>query len=176
MTEAMLHRIRQVKREIRTLGVAAGQRRTGEGFEIVGVVYRGNFLLDGVMRNVASGPDLTLDIAEMVLSSSHHEQIRVLILKHPLAGGVASLNALRLSSSVSKPVLILSFSPIPPYAGEGISFQLINIRGTGLNVASIGLKRRETEMIIKMASQPDEGVPECVRVADLILDSLAECD
>lgn len=173
MKETMLYPIRQVKKELRALGIAVKKVSGEDAFNIIGVVFRGNSLLDGVMKTVARGSDLTSDIAQMILSSPHYKQIRIIMLDHPIANGLAFLDASRLSSSVSKPVLILSLSLSPPFLGEGIAHFNIEKMGIILNVVSVGLKSRIAERIIGTASRHDEAVPECLRIANIILDSLA---
>lgn len=176
MKKIMPHPIRQVKREVRTLGIAIRKRNRGEGFNIVGVVFRGNSLLDGVMKSIAKGTDLIPDVVNMILSSPHYEQVRVIILEHPISCGAESLDPLRLAQFVTKPVLILSFNLNPPLLWEGATHFQIKKGETILNVTSIGLKPRTAERVIKMASRLDEALPECLRVSNLVLDSLTCCE
>ena len=71
-------RLRQVKREIRVLGVAAS--RVGEDSIVVGVVYRGSLWLDGVMKTTTREADLTDALIGLVKGSPHYGQIRVILL------------------------------------------------------------------------------------------------
>ncbi|MBS7619258.1 hypothetical protein KEJ21_01230 [Candidatus Bathyarchaeota archaeon] len=176
MKEIISPPIRQVKREVRTLGIAIRKRILGEGFNIVGVVFRGNSLLDGVMKSITKGTDLIPDVVNMILSSPHYEQVRIIILEHPISYEAESLDPLRLAQSVKKPVLILSFNINPPLLWEGATHFQIKKEETILNITSLGLKPRTAERVIKMASRLDEALPECLRVANLILDSLACCE
>jgi hypothetical protein len=72
-------RIRQVKREIRALGIVAKGLRGGGGLA-VGVIFRGGLYLDGVIKAKAHGPDITGAVAEMIKASPHYPQIRVLLI------------------------------------------------------------------------------------------------
>jgi len=164
--------IRQVKKEVRALGVAIKKKSMGGAFNIVGVVFRGNSLIDGVMMTEAKCSDLTSEVAQMILSSRHYEQIRVIILEHPMTDGSASIDSLRLAQSVSKPVLILTLGLTPQLRDEVINHLQIEKNKRIFSVASIGIKSRTAEKVIKMASRLDEALPECLRVSNLILDSL----
>ncbi len=69
-------RLRQIKKEIRVLGVAA--RRDPGAYTIIGVVYRGSLWLDGVLKTHSKGADITEPIAEMLKRSPHSGQVRVI--------------------------------------------------------------------------------------------------
>ena len=75
-----IYHLRQVKKEIRVLGFAAKPTGVNDKLYVVGVVFRGKLWLDGVMRTVACGPDITKEVVEMIINSPHHPQIRVILL------------------------------------------------------------------------------------------------
>jgi len=50
-----IKRLRQIKKEIRVIGVAA--KCDAGGITIIGVVFRGNLWLDGVLRTRSVGAD-----------------------------------------------------------------------------------------------------------------------
>ena len=162
-------RIRRVKREIRVLGIASKPR--GNLQTIVGVIYRGSLWLDGVlainMRGDEASP--TLRIAEMILESSHHPQIRVILLHRELLRGVR-IDPYRLHLEVERPVIALSDDGGWPERREeaySIGFKM-EIGGERLKVLSIGLRSREAASILKVATREGEKLPEALRVAGLI--------
>ncbi len=63
-----MYSLREVKKEIRVLGIAA-RSRPGSAIHAVGVVYRGRLYLDGVMRTSSTGPDITEEVAAMIVES-----------------------------------------------------------------------------------------------------------
>ncbi|MFB0501966.1 MAG: DUF99 family protein, partial [Candidatus Bathyarchaeia archaeon] len=84
MSEGKVVRFRSVKPEIRVLGIDDGifVPHTKGVVDVVGVVYRGGYWLDGVMRTEVEvdGTDATEKIASMIMGSPHYDQIRVVVL------------------------------------------------------------------------------------------------
>jgi len=84
MSEKEVVKIRYVKPEIRMLGIDDGsfQPHTKGMVDVVGVVFRGGYWLDGVMRTEVEidGTDATDKIASMIMNSPHYEQLRVVVL------------------------------------------------------------------------------------------------
>ena len=84
MSEEKVVRFRSVKPEIRVLGIDDGifVPHTKGMVDVVGVVYRGGYWLDGVMRTEVEvdGTDATEKIASMIMGSPHYDQIRVAVL------------------------------------------------------------------------------------------------
>lgn len=84
MSEGEVVKFRSIKPEIRVLGVDDGDfvPRTKGLVDVVGVVYRGGYWLEGVMRTEieVDGMDATEKIADMIKSSPHHDQLRVVVL------------------------------------------------------------------------------------------------
>jgi len=170
-------RIRQVKREIRLLGIAVKPSRSGDRLHAVGVVFRGGLWLDGVMRTTASAADLTERLVEMITASPHHPQIRVLLLCDILLQGEASVDPYRLSTGTSRPVLVISTEGTSPTAAEeppdvaARRFEL-RLRGALLSVLAVGLGRRDAEKVLKVSTREDS-LPEALRVAGLVASAVA---
>lgn len=76
-------KFREIKREIRILGVDDGGfiHKRGNRAEVIGVVFRGGHWMEGIMFTdvEVDGTDATERIAEMIVKSPHMEQVRVII-------------------------------------------------------------------------------------------------
>ena len=163
-------RIRQVKKEIRVLGVAAAER--GGLTRVIGAVFRGGLWLDGVLSSVAEDLDLTRAIVEMVNGSPHRGQVRVIMLRAELLPRGAKVDPVKIFSETSKPVIILGAkdmaetSPSPNIGyftwGRGVD---------AVEVAYTGIRERDAGVILKVSTRDDSN-PEVLRVAGLILDAL----
>ncbi len=169
-------RIRQVKREIRALGIAVKKRKDG-GSLVVGVVFRGGLYLDGVMKVAAYGPDITSTVAEMVKSSPHHPQIRVLLLSEDLLVEEAKIAPSKLSLEVMRPLILLSsrgFASPYEHNAQREPFE-VNLGFKNFHVMTFGLGRREAEGILRMTTR-DGVLPEPLRVADMVSSALIGLD
>jgi endonuclease V-like protein UPF0215 family len=169
--------IRQVKKEIRVLGIAVKPSITGHQFHAVGVVFRGCLWLDGVMRTTAQGPDITDRLVEMIAESPHHPQIRVLLLHDSLIEGGAIIDPHRLSEGTSKPVIAIpdgkwDLEAVPAPGGMA-AYRFTHERGSvPIDVLSIGLRGPEASRVLEVSTR--EGVmPEALRVAGLVVSALA---
>lgn len=74
--------IREVKAEIRVLGLEAAFVRRGYT-DFIGVVFRGNLWLDGVLRRRLrdGGSDATKKLAKSIRESPHFGQLRVVVIQ-----------------------------------------------------------------------------------------------
>ena len=167
-------KIRQVKKEIRVLGIAVKPSRGGDGLHAIGVVFRGKLWLDGVMRTTARGPDLTESLVEMITRSPHHPQIRVILLHDALMAGGAAIDPYRLSTGTSRPVLLLSAEETWPEAPEGATAQRFRLRRAGDSVAvlSVGLGSRVAARVLEVSTR-EGAMPEALRVAGLVAEAVA---
>lgn len=155
-------RLRQVKREIRVLGVAAS--RVGEDSIVVGVVYRGSLWLDGVMKTTTREADLTDALIGLVKGSPHYGQIRVILLSKDKMPPYAILAIERLHAETNKPVIMLSTSR------ENTTFTRKR-EGESVGFSASGLSRWTAEEVLQTTSV-DSLTPEALRVADMILSAL----
>jgi len=154
-------RIRQVKKEIRLLGLAAG--RVGDAYAVVGVVYRGGLAVDGVLCRVSGSPDLAAAAVDMIRESVHFNQIRVAAVDLDGLPPESSLDLDALASGTDKPVLGLTRS-----GGEIDERHMFRWRG--YSVTSVGLRRRNAEGVLDVCSV--DGVPEALRVASMVASRL----
>lgn len=97
-----------IKPEIRILGID-DSALIRDNILIVGAFFRGGQWLDGVMRSeiTRDGMDATDRIIEMVTSSKHYEQIRVIMLDGVTYGGFNPVDILRLNENTGIPVIVL---------------------------------------------------------------------
>ncbi|HIH88078.1 TPA: DUF99 family protein [Candidatus Bathyarchaeota archaeon] len=153
-------RLRQIKREIRVLGVAVGRNQTGS--TIVGAVYRGSLWLDGVLRAHNQDTDATQAIADMIADSPHAGQIRVILLSRDRLDG-ATVSTPELHAKTGKPVIMLG-------ENRGTTFMWKN-GGEDVAFSAEGLGRWSAEGVLKASTR--EGVtPEALRVAALTLSAI----
>jgi len=105
-------RFRVVKPEIRVLGVDDGVFvPRSKGFAtVVGVVFRGGYWLDGVMhtRVRVDGVDAGQKIAAMILKSSHHKQLRVIMLNGITFAGFNVVDIKKLDQATGLPVIAVT--------------------------------------------------------------------
>jgi len=146
--------ISQVKPEFRSIGVTA--HRINEKLLIVGVVYRGKDIIDGVVSRV-TGAGLGEGIADMLCESKHHGQVRVIILDEDLLPEPVSVE--KLWEETEKPVLLFSKSMEidPRYLFE---YKERVVRAAGIDMESA---RRVLDRIFC------ESGSEALRMADIIL-------
>lgn len=152
-----LVRIRQVKKEIRVLGLAA--EPLDGSYVCVGVVYRGRLGLDGVLCCSSSSRDLTGAAASMIRDSAHFNQIRVIAVDMDRLPPGASIELDALASGTGKPVLGLT------RAGGELDERYMFL-WRGFKVTSMGLGRGDAERVLDTCSV--EGFPEALRVASLV--------
>jgi endonuclease V-like protein UPF0215 family len=158
-----INRLRQIKKEIRVIGVAA--RYDPLGITIIGVVFRGSLWLDGVLKTHSVGADITETIAEMIKRSHHYGQVRVIILSRVSLPMEAKISTNNLSVIVGRPVIVLGGEEEPIYTWRN--------RGEQVVFSSTGLSRWSAEGILKASTR--KGVtPEALRVATLTLSALPD--
>lgn len=167
-----MYSLREVKKEIRVLGIAA-RSRPGSAIHAVGVVYRGRLYLDGVMRTSATGPDITEEVAAMIDESPHRPQIRVILLDTALLHDGVKIDPIRLSDSLSKPVLVMNTEEPTAPGDEHIQNFTYKQRDTEIPVLSVGLRRQTAAQVLKIAS-PAGGTPEALRVSEIIVSAVLD--
>lgn len=97
-----------IKPEIRILGID-DSALIRDRILVVGAFFRGGQWLDGVMRSeiTRDGMDATERIIEMVTSSKHCGQIRVIMLDGVTYGGFNPVDIVRLNEKTGIPVIVL---------------------------------------------------------------------
>jgi hypothetical protein len=105
-------RFRSVKPEVRVVGIDDGMfipHARGK-CDIIGVVFRGGYWLDGVMRTQVEidGLDATDKIADMITRSPHHRQLRVIILDGVTFAGFNVVDTQLLFQKTGLPVIAVT--------------------------------------------------------------------
>jgi endonuclease V-like protein UPF0215 family len=101
-----------IKPEIRVLGVDDGvfTPHVESLVSVVGVVFRGGYWLDGVMRTeiLVDGFDATEKISAMVTCSPHYEQLRVIMLNGITFAGFNIVDMKALNAEARLPVIAVT--------------------------------------------------------------------
>ncbi len=156
-------RIRQVKKETRLLGLAAG--RVGDAYAVVGVVYRGGLAVDGVLCRVSESPALAAATVDMIKESVHFNQIRMAAVDVDGLPQGASLDLEALALGTGKPALGLT------RAGGEIDERHM-FRWREYTVKCVGLRRGDAERVLDVCSV--DGYPEALRVASMVAEELPD--
>lgn len=188
-------RFRAVKPEIRVLGIDDGvfTPRSNELVDVVGMVYRGGYWLDGFMhtRVQVDGLDATEKLAEMITKSPHYPQLRVIMLNGITLAGFNVVDISELSKRVKLPVVAVTrdkpdFDDIKkalrnlPHSQE--RWRAIDKAGKILKVRTregeepiyvhvAGISEEDAKRILKSTSTRSN-IPEALRVAHIIASGL----
>ncbi|MDH4221774.1 MAG: DUF99 family protein [Candidatus Bathyarchaeota archaeon] len=188
-------RFRCIKPEIRVLGVDDGifVPHTKDTVDVVGVVYRGGYWLDGVMRTevTVDGVDATEKIADMIKKSPHYEELRVVILNGITFAGFNVVDINKLFKTMNLPVIAVArekpdlekikkaLENLPECerrwqaiesAGKIIEVQTRNTEET-VYTQIAGISQEDAEKILKRTSTRSN-IPEALRVAHIIASGL----
>jgi endonuclease V-like protein UPF0215 family len=186
---------RHVKPEIRVLGVDDGvfvPHSKGVA-TVVGVVYRGGYWLDGVMRTEVEidGMDATEKIASMITTSPHYGQLRVVMLNGVTFAGFNMVDIKKLFERIRLPVITVTrekpdfddikraLRNLPEYEKRVEAMEnagkLIEVRTRdaeqAVYVQIAGISEKDAEKILKSTSTRSN-IPEGLRVAHIIASGL----
>jgi endonuclease V-like protein UPF0215 family len=192
-------KFRVIKREIRIVGVDDGVfvPHTRGLADVIGVVFRGGYWLDGVMKTeiTIDGMNATERIAGMISASPHYAQIRVIMLDGVTFGGFNVVDINKLSALTGLPVIAVTreepdfedirkaLTRLPESA---VRWKILENERTLIRVRSrkgeepiymqvAGISREDAEKIVKEASTRSN-VPEPLRVAHLIASGLSKAN
>ncbi len=154
----MSTRLREIKREIRVLGLASWSTPDTGTHETVGVIFRGKHWLDGVLKTSSGGPSITTEVVETIRRSNHHPQIRVILLHRDLLND-AEIDPHRLSRETGKPVIALGFQDPKRNSQSPTPF------------ITVGIDEKTAKRILKITSRA-RLYPEALRIAGLLADSI----
>jgi len=189
-------KFRVVKPEIRVLGVDDGvfTPRMKGLVQVVGVVFRGGYWLDGVMHtNVeVDGFDATDKITSMIVNSPHYKQLRVVMLNGITFAGFNVVDIKRLNMQTKLPVITVTrekpdFAEIRKAlknlpkseerwkailnAGEIFEVPTRNRRETVYMQIS-GVSEEDAKQILKLTSTRSN-IPEALRVAHIVASGIS---
>ena len=188
-------RFRSIKPEIRVLGIDDGGfvPRTKGTVDVVGVVYRGGYWFEGVMRAeiTIDGLDATEKIAAMIESSPYYRELRVVVLDGVTFAGFNVVDISKLSRRVELPVISVTrkkpdleeirsaLKNLPEFEirwrameNAGKIFEVETRKGENpvyMHIA--GILREDAEKIMKKTSTRSL-IPEALRVAHIIASGL----
>ena len=190
-----LKRFRQIKPEIRVLGVDDGifVPHTKGTVDVIGVVYRGGYWLDGVMRTevVVDGMDATEKIASMIKKSPHYNQLRIVVLDGITFAGFNVVDINELFKKVDLPVIAVTrekpdlvqikkaLENLPERerrwtaiesAGKIIKVQTRNIEEV-VYMQIAGISQKDAEKILRNTSTRSN-IPEALRATHIIASGL----
>lgn len=105
-------RFREVKGEIRILGIddAPFSFKSREKIPLIGTVFRGGDYIEGVLKTeiTVDGDDATDRISEMVNTSRHKQQIRVIMLDGITVGGFNIVDLKELFDNTGIPIIVVT--------------------------------------------------------------------
>ncbi|MCD6241390.1 DUF99 family protein [Candidatus Bathyarchaeota archaeon] len=190
-------RFRSIKPEIRVLGVDDGVfiPRSKGLVDVVGIVFRGGYWLDGVMRTEieVDGLDATEKIASMITESPHYKQLRIIMLSGITFAGFNVVDIKELYSKTSLPVIALTrdlpkmeeirqaLENLPEkekrwkaILNAGEIFEVQTREGEEpIYMQIAGIEREDAEKIVKITSTRSN-IPEPLRVAHIIASGLTK--
>ena len=190
-------KFRSIKPEIRVLGVDDGVFIPhSKGYaDVVGVVFRGGYWLDGAMRTEVEvdGLDATEKITSMIIASPHYQQLRVIMLNGITFAGFNIVDIKELYNKTKLPVIAVTrdkpdmeeikkaLENLPEKerrwrailnAGELLTVQTREGEEP-VYMQIAGITRSDAEKIVKMTSTRSN-IPEPLRVAHIIASSLTK--
>ena len=190
-------RFRSIKPEIRVLGVDDGVfiPHSKGLVDVVGIVFRGGYWLDGVMRTEieVDGLDATEKIASMIIESPHYKQLRIIMLSGITFAGFNVVDIKELYSKTSLPVIALTrdlpkmeeirqaLENLPEkekrwkaILNAGEIFEVQTREGEEpIYMQIAGIEREDAEKIVKITSTRSN-IPEPLRVAHIIASGLTK--
>lgn len=160
---------------------------------VVGVVYRGGYWFDGIMRTEVTidGTDATKKIAAMIKDSPHYDQLRVIVLDGVTVAGFNVVNIKELYKKVNRPVIAATreepnfedirraLENLPGYEKRWRTIrnsgEITKVRtrkdGDPIYVQVAGISQKDAEEILRKTSTRSN-VPEALRVAHIIASGL----
>jgi endonuclease V-like protein UPF0215 family len=178
-----------VKEEVRILGIDDGPfTRRDKKVIVVGVVFRGGEFIDGLLRTYVDrdGLDATEKLSEMINSSRHKQQLKIIMLDGITLGGFNIVDVKKLYSETRIPVIVIN-RKVPDL--KSIKFALeknfddfekrwrmilnagrikeLKFEKFSIYYQNVGLEDEDAEEII-MISVKHAQIPEPLRVAHLI--------
>ena len=189
-------KFRVIKPEIRVLGVDDGVfiPHTKSLVQVVGVVFRGGYWLDGVMHTKikVDGFDATTKIATMMLNSPHYKQLRIVMLNGITFAGFNVVDIKKLNEKTKLPIITVTREK-PNFAEIREALKNLPkseqrwkiIRNTGkitvvpirnkkekIYIQYYGICEEDAKEILQLTSTRSN-IPEALRVAHLIASGLS---
>jgi endonuclease V-like protein UPF0215 family len=178
-----------IKEEIRILGIDDGPfTKNDKEVIVIGVIFRGGEFIDGLLRTYVSvdGLDATEKLSEMINSSRHKQQLKVIMLDGITLGGFNIIDIKKLYSETKIPVIVIN-RKIPDLKSIKTALEKnfedfekrwkmilnagkikeLKLEKFSIYYQNLGLEDEETEEIILISTKHAQ-IPEPLRVAHLI--------
>ena len=191
----IIKKFRSIKSEIRVLGIDDGRfiPQTRGTVDIVGVVYRGGYWFEGLMRSKVSidGLDAIEKIASMIKNSPFYGEIRIVFLDGLSFAGFNIVDINELSRMLDLPVISVvrekpdlekiknALQNLPDFLERWKAIEnagkLIKVKNrkndNPIFIQIAGILLDDAEKIIKKTST-HSNIPEALRVAHIIASGL----
>ncbi|MFQ6136332.1 MAG: DUF99 family protein [Candidatus Hydrothermarchaeales archaeon] len=188
-------KFREIKGEIRVLGIddAPFKFKSREKVPLVGTVFRGGEYIEGVLKTeiTSDGNDATERIAQMINSSRHREQIRVMMLDGITVGGFNIIDLKKLFDETHIPIIVVTrrlpdlgsvMSAIENFEDKDEKLRALNSAGeihevkldsgkVFIHACGIGLE--DAKKVIRLSVKRGL-IPEPIRVAHLIASAMVK--
>jgi len=183
----------QIKEEVRIVGFDdAPFEKNKKGFiPIVGVVYRGGKIFDGMLftKVKVDGNDATEKIAEIVNSSRHKKQLKVIMLDGITVGGFNLIDLKELNKKTGLAIIAINrklpdikrvraalknfenFKERWKIVKNAGKIRKVKIKNKFIYYQAKGIKNEDAEEIIRISCTRGL-IPEPLRVAHLIASAL----
>jgi len=178
-----------VKEEVRILGIDDGPfSKNDKEVIVIGVIFRGGELLDGVLRTYVSidGLDATEKLSNMVNSSKHKQQLKVMMLDGITLGGFNIVDVKKLFSDTKIPIIVIN-RKVPDLKSIKVALEKnfndfqkrwkmilnagkikqLKFEKFSVYYQNVGIEDEEAEEIIRISIRHAQ-IPEPLRVAHLI--------
>ncbi|HUT80824.1 MAG TPA: DUF99 family protein [Candidatus Bathyarchaeia archaeon] len=101
--------MQEMKKGIKIIGIACASfnRLTDKEVPVIGAIYRGTELLEGVLKTIVTvdGEDGTEKIAEMISTSTHWQQLKLIITRGLTIAGFNYIDLERLFELTNLPII-----------------------------------------------------------------------
>ena len=184
-----------IKEEIRILGVddSPFEKNQKGKIPVVGVIYRGGKIFDGMLltRVKVDGMDATTKLAELLLSTRHRKQLKVLMLDGITLAGFNLVDLEELHAKTRLPLIAINrkipdlrkvkaaLKKFPDFerrwkvVERAGMISACKLNGKKIYYQSKGLQASEAEEIIRLSCTRGF-IPEPLRVAHLVATALVK--
>jgi endonuclease V-like protein UPF0215 family len=168
-----------LKKEARILGISTPIKELHRA-PLIGVVFRGNLWLDGLTTCwLRPRGNHLIQLTQAILQTKQYSQIHAVIFSREKLTPYVRIDLADLSRRIRLPVIAivkknksrkrnaLRVKPSIRHATETENFD-IEVNGRSISVKAVGINREATRELFEVTCADNCGIPEAVRIADLI--------